>query len=70
MAENIKKLHRSRTDRMIAGICGGLGEMFSIDPTLIRLIAALIGLFTVGTAILVYVLGWIIIPEAPETPAE
>ena len=50
---------------MIAGICGGLGEMFSIDPTLIRLIAALIGLFTVGTAILVYVLGWIIIPEAP-----
>ncbi|HML95209.1 MAG: PspC domain-containing protein [Candidatus Dadabacteria bacterium] len=65
MAEEIKKLHRSRKDRMIAGICGGLGEMFSIDPTLIRLIAALIGLFTVGTAILVYVLGWIIIPEAP-----
>ncbi len=65
MADEIKKLHRSRKDRMIAGICGGLGEMFSIDPTLIRLIAALIGLFTVGTAVLVYVLGWIIIPEAP-----
>jgi len=65
MADEIKKLHRSRKDRMIAGICGGLGEMFSIDPTLIRLIAALIGLFTVGTAILVYILGWIIIPEAP-----
>ena len=65
MADEIKKLHRSRKDRMIAGICGGLGEMFSIDPTLIRLLAALIGLFTVGTAVLVYVLGWIIIPEAP-----
>ncbi|MCA9809651.1 MAG: PspC domain-containing protein [Candidatus Dadabacteria bacterium] len=65
MADEIKKLHRSRKDRMIAGICGGLGEMFSIDPTLIRLIAALIALFTVGTAVLVYVLGWIIIPEAP-----
>ena len=65
MADEIKKLHRSRKDRMIAGICGGLGEMFSIDPTLIRLIAALIGLFTVGTAIIVYILGWIIIPEAP-----
>jgi len=65
MADDIKKLHRSRTDRMIAGICGGLGEMYSIDPTLIRLIVALIGLFTAGTAILVYVLGWIIIPEAP-----
>lgn len=65
MADEIKKLHRSRKDRMIAGICGGLGEMFSIDPTLIRLIAALIALLTVGTAVLVYVLGWIIIPEAP-----
>lgn len=65
MADDIKKLHRSRKNRMIAGICGGLGEMFSIDPTLIRLLAALIGLFTVGTAVLVYVLGWIIIPEAP-----
>jgi len=65
MADDIKKLHRSRTNRMIAGICGGLGEMYSIDPTLIRLIVALIGLFTAGTAILVYALGWIIIPEAP-----
>ncbi|MEQ9618161.1 MAG: PspC domain-containing protein [Deltaproteobacteria bacterium] len=66
MAEDVKKLYRSRTDRMIAGICGGLGEMFSIDSTLIRLIFALIALFTAGTAILVYVLGWIIIPEASQ----
>jgi phage shock protein C len=65
MAEDVKKLHRSRKDRMIAGICGGIGEMFSVDPTLIRLALALIALFTVGTAVLVYVLGWIIIPEAP-----
>lgn len=64
MAKDVRKLYRSRTDRMIAGICGGLGEMFSIDATLIRLIFALIALFTAGTAILVYVLGWIIIPEA------
>jgi len=65
MAEDVKKLHRSRTDRMIAGICGGLGEMFSIDPTLVRLVFALVALYTVGTAALVYILGWIIIPEAP-----
>ena len=62
MAENVKKLLRSRTDRMLAGICGGVGEMFSIDPTLIRLVFALV---TAGTAALVYILGWIIIPEAP-----
>ena len=65
MADNVKKLYRSRKDRMLAGICGGLGEMFSVDPTLIRLIFALIALFTLGTAVLVYILGWIIIPEAP-----
>ena len=65
MADNIKKLYRSRTDRMLGGICGGLGEMFSIDPTLIRLIFALIALFTLGTAVIVYILGWIIIPETP-----
>jgi len=65
MAEDVKKLHRSRKDRMIAGICGGIGEMFSVDPTLIRLALALIALFTAGTAILVYILGWIIIPETP-----
>jgi len=65
MAEEVKKLHRSRTDRMIAGICGGLGEMYSVDPTIIRLVFALVALFTVGTALLVYILGWIIIPEAP-----
>ncbi len=65
MAEDVKRLHRSRKDRMIAGICGGIGEMFSIDPTLIRLGLALIALFTLGTAIVVYVLGWVIIPEAP-----
>ena len=65
MADNVKKLYRSRTDKMLAGICGGLGEMFSIDPTLIRLIFALIAVFTLGTAALVYILGWIIIPEVP-----
>jgi len=65
MADNVKKLYRSRTDRMLGGICGGLGEMFSIDPTLIRLIFALIALFTLGTAVIVYILGWIIIPETP-----
>ncbi|MFI5322405.1 MAG: PspC domain-containing protein [Thermodesulfobacteriota bacterium] len=64
MADNVKKLYRSRKERMIAGICGGLGEMFSIDPTIIRLIFALIAIFTLGTAVIVYILGWIIIPEA------
>lgn len=66
MAEKVKKLYRSRKDKMIAGICGGIGEIYSLDPTMIRLVYALITIFSAGTAILVYILGWIIIPE--ETP--
>lgn len=66
MTEKVKKLYRSRKDKMIAGICGGIGEIYSLDPTMIRLVYALITIFSAGTAILVYILGWIIIPE--ETP--
>ena len=63
MSKEVKKLYRSRKDRMIAGICGGIGEIYSIDPTMIRLVYALITIFSAGTALLVYILGWIIIPE-------
>ena len=66
MGKEVKKLYRSRKDKMIAGICGGIGEIYSLDPTMVRLVYALITIFSAGTAILVYLLGWIIIPE--ETP--
>jgi phage shock protein PspC (stress-responsive transcriptional regulator) len=49
---------------MIAGVCGGLGEYFDMDPTIVRLIlvtAALVG----GSGLLAYILAWIIIPERP-----
>ena len=65
MSNKVKKLYRSRTDRMIGGICGGIGEIYSLDPTLVRLACAFITIFSAGTAIVVYILGWIIIPEAP-----
>jgi phage shock protein C len=61
MASNVKKLYRSRTDRMIAGVCGGFGEYFNVDPTIIRLVWALLGLS--GTGILAYIIAWIIMPE-------
>lgn len=52
---------------MIAGICGGLGEMFEIDPTLIRLGLVFIGLVTgVLPFVIAYIVGWIIIPINPE----
>lgn len=56
-----KKLYKSRTNRMLCGVCGGLGEYLNIDPTLIRLIVAVLG-FT-GTGIFAYIVAAIIIPD-------
>ncbi len=62
----MKKLYRSKDDRMIAGICGGVGELIAFDPTLIRLITVFVCLATaVVPFIITYVIGWIIIPEKP-----
>ena len=59
-----KKLYRSLDDRKIAGICGGLGEYFDIDPTIIRLLWVSMVL-AVGTGVLAYILAWIIVPQEP-----
>lgn len=62
----MKKLYRSQKDKMIAGICGALGERFSVDSTLLRLAIVFLGVATgilpMGAA---YIVGWIIIPIAP-----
>lgn len=57
-----KKLFRSETNRVIAGVAGGLGEYFGIDPILIRLILVLTTIFG-GSGILIYIVLWIIIPN-------
>lgn len=63
---DVKKLYRSQSDKKIAGICGGLGEIFSIDSTLIRLAVVFIGLVTAIVPIIVaYIVGWMIIPTGP-----
>lgn len=59
-----RKLYRSRTERSIAGICGGLGEYFGTDPTMIRLLTLLLILFG-GLSIWAYIILWIVIPEEP-----
>lgn len=67
-----RKLYRSTSNKVIAGICGGLGEHFDIDPTIIRIVAVVAGLASCGAVLLFYLLAWIIIPQQPfgETPAE
>jgi len=59
-----RKLYRSREDRVIAGVCGGLGEYFGIDPVFVRLIA-LVLLFAGGAAFVIYLVMAIIVPEKP-----
>jgi len=56
-----RRLYRHRTNRIIAGVCGGLGEYLSIDPTFVRIFFVLLG-FTNGIGVLVYLLMWIIVP--------
>ena len=59
-----KRLYRSRKDKMLAGVCGGLAEYFDVDPSLVRLATVLLCLYA-GTGLLVYIIAAIIIPEAP-----
>lgn len=58
----MKKLYRSQHNRIIAGICGGLGEYFEIDPTLVRVLFILF-LLAGGSGILLYLILWAIIPS-------
>ena len=60
-----KKLYKSRENRMICGVCGGIAEYFNIDPTLIRLGGALLACISCGTGLLVYFIAAVIIPEQP-----
>lgn len=55
------RLYRSTTNRMVAGVAGGLGEYFNIDPNIIRIIFILLGL-TNGVGIIIYILMWVLIP--------
>lgn len=60
----MKKLYRSRHNRMIGGVCGGIAEYFNIDPVIVRIIAVAF-FFMGGSAILAYVIGLIVIPNEP-----
>ena len=62
----MKRLYRSLADKKIAGIFGGMGEVYDVDPTLLRLGAVFVGIATGLLPLgLVYVIGWIIIPKGP-----
>jgi len=68
MTEKIRKIYRSRTDRIIFGVCGGLGEYFEVDPVIFRLLFVLFAFMASG--ILIYLISAIIIPLEPKKTAK
>jgi len=68
MNDPSRRLYRSRRQKVIAGICGGLAEYFGIDPVIPRLLWVLLVLGA-GLGILAYIVCWIVIPQAPEAVA-
>ncbi len=59
-----KRLYRSDDDRIIAGVCGGIGEYIGIDPVIVRILWVLT-LFLGGSGVIAYILAWLIIPHQP-----
>ena len=66
----MSRLYRSRADKKIAGICGGIAQVYNLDPTLIRLAMVFLALMPWFTAaiIVTYLVGIIVIPPEPEHP--
>jgi phage shock protein C len=59
-----KRLFRSKNDRVLGGVCAGLGNYFNIDPVLVRVVWV-ISFFVGGVGFLAYLIAWIIVPEEP-----
>lgn len=68
-----RRLMRSRTDSMVGGVCGGLGEYMGVDPTLVRLFFVLLA-WGMGMGVLAYLVLWVVVPRqeeaAPADPGE
>ncbi len=64
------RLTRPRDDRVIAGVCGGVGRYFGVDPVLVR-VATVVFVLLAGTGLLAYLIAWIVIPEEdPSAPGQ
>jgi len=59
----MKRLYRSKNDRILGGVCAGLGQHLDLDPNVIRLIWAAVTVLSFGVGVIVYILAWILIPE-------
>ena len=69
MSPEVRELRRSSTNRMMAGVCAGIGEYSNMDPTIVRLLAALLFFLTGPGMIVAYIVMALIIPEESKKPA-
>lgn len=58
-----KKLYRSKTNRHVGGVCGGLAEYFNIDPLVVRLGMVVLALLSGPIGIIIYIIMWLVVPE-------
>lgn len=61
-----KKLYRSKSDRKLFGVLGGLAKYFNIDPTILRIVYVLLSIFVIGCPVIIYLVAALIIPEEPD----
>jgi phage shock protein C len=62
----MKKLYLSDKNKKLGGVCGGLGEYFEVDPTVVRLLFILIALLSLGLGVIAYLAMWLVIPRRPK----
>jgi phage shock protein C len=65
MMNEPKKLYRSRDDRMVSGLCAGIGKYFGIDPTVVRVIVTVASILSGGLPIIIYLVLIMVVPEEP-----
>ena len=65
MPKKVKRLFRSRENKILGGVCGGIAEYFEVDPVLVRLLLVIV-ILAGGAGILAYIIAWIIIPLEPK----
>ena len=65
MEQQEKRLYRSGTNKVIGGVCGGLGEYFGIDPVILRIIFVVL-IFLHGVGLLIYLIAWLCMPKPRE----
>ena len=64
----MKRLYRSKTERILSGVCGGIGVYLDVDPIIIRIVWVILTCLSLGIGIIAYIVCWIIIPEEQGVP--